>query len=90
MKVEELTKKIRQERTLLLQAKRFGNDRVVSECLLNLTVLNSRIADLVMDALERDRYRRANNTVSPTVKTNVNVSDDSSLNLGSPDRNGLE
>ena len=82
---EELCKKIREKRTLLLRAKRFNNQQIINEMLLDLTVLNSRLADLIMDELERKRYADTQDAVSSTVSPDVEISNNPALYFGCPD-----
>lgn len=75
MNVMELTKKIRETRTLLLRAKRFNNQDVINQCLLDLAILNSRVSDLMMDFLERHQKGDANASAIIGIPANKDVTD---------------
>lgn len=84
-KLQELTEEIRRERSELIKAMRDDNQQNINRHLYRLTGLNSKVSDMVMDMLEKNRYTNADNTIGTSISPSVDISDNSPLHLGSPD-----
>lgn len=81
--LRELTGKIRRKRIELIRAMGDKNMVLTDQYTRDLTILNGRLADVVMDVLERQRYANANNSVCSCKRSDVEVSDNPATNFGS-------
>lgn len=86
-KIKTLCSETKKMRTRLLGAKMFNNQDEINRIVYRLTHNNAMIADHVMDLLERIEKADPKGTISASVNANIEIADDSSVNVYSIDRN---
>lgn len=79
--LENLTEEIKKLRIELNGALKFNNTSEIARLSKLLTYKNSKVSDVVMDILEKQRYADTNTTVSSTVTADINIPEDSATNL---------
>lgn len=87
-KLKALSSKTLEYRNLLRSALRFNNTQLISEYSFNLAIINSQIADIVIDALERIEKTDANNVIGSSIAGNVEVKEYTPVDFDSVNRDG--
>lgn len=85
-RLRNLTSQIRDERSKLLGAMRFNNTPEIQKRLLNLTVLNSRVSDEVMDILEKESKANSDSTIGSPVNPPIQGTEHATMNVNRDDR----